>query len=56
MLTDSQRQIKGFSNEQSEEMFFQFPTEDAILEFIEAEQELEQEQEQEQEQNNKYLN
>ena len=43
-----------------EEMFFQFPTEDAILEFIEAEQELEQELEQEQKleqkQDNKYLN
>jgi len=44
----------------NEEMFFQFPTEDAILEFIEAEQELEQESEQEQKleqkQANKYLN
>lgn len=43
-----------------EEMFFQFPTEDAILEFIEAEQKLEQELEQEQKleqkQDNKYLN
>ena len=47
-----------------EEMFFQFPTEDAILEFIEAEreqeQELEQEQKQEQKleqkQDNMYLN
>lgn len=43
-----------------EEMFFQFPTEDAVLEFIEAEQKLEQEQKQEQKleqkQDNKYLN
>lgn len=39
-----------------EEMFFQFPTEDVILEFIKAEQELEQEQKLEQKQDNKYLN